>query len=1104
MAISTLVVGVGGTGTLVVRALKKRYEETRSDERVPANFLALDFDRSALQTGDNGQEFAALPDEDFLYLNPTAIQELLRNIDRTQDGQLAWEKVRRWFPDPERVRIPTSEVEANGASQLRPLGRLGFFLNDELLEATVRRKLGGLQAEVDTMRLSTSKRVIVVSSLAGGTGGGMLLDLAYLLRRQDSRPRVFLYLLLPEVFVDLDSGGRVFPNSYGLLKELAHLKEQQIPFNGDYLRIAPIHVAVAREEPFARLFLFSGAANGGAESIQDICVRMAEAVLGQLHRTIQEKTLAVVSNTVAGSSDEEHRRRRTHCFSAAGSTFLTLKSYSIDAETLVRYVAAEVLTATEADLERDSEARQLLNGLATRVADAFDGLTPGAGDPAATGQSAAPGGQETIAEPQSERSPIHDKMDRIGKRWKQYIDGQAAANARAIVNDLSGTLDRTRLRLRAAVGEASPPSEPAAVDEHELTSPAPKQEQERANTALSSRDARDGQRAIDQLAAAQAEIESLAQLVLASFNEENYASNLKALKHVAPSFVRYDLLVRKAVSTFFPTLDATLELRTRQARRQFLRSLERLDRRFWVSFSDATNQQDADLQRQWSEQRAHAHSGAATGWRFSRYANARDRAVNTALLDIDLLQRGLSQATLTTHIAEILKVRAYKEWKRGLEAAKEAAEQAWKHVKQPFDDLPPSEKRADRIESLPADLQAAIRQAVIDKLPAIVEGAQRYATLEPLARKQRLTALLERVRTDVPVLRNVQVEIDGDFQKKVHEALVRARQAVFERRTPNPQRKGFTFILVPNGLFGTDERKPLKAFLQSASVQILDSRCEIAHYDGTRIWIYYEDLFNPPEHLKNLDEYYRVYTQQPYKELFHADRRFLDHSAFVDIHSATSHTIVTCGNDACNHNLAGVPRSESICPRCERMIKSRCGNADCTLDNLQAEAERDAHLCPRCHGFNHAAWWLCQRHGKLDHEIPIDKLRCPRCIELHLADPIGYPEDCISTRPDIARRIECPRCLDLQRRDPDYKVFRIPQALTEFYRNGVNGHMLGPFCKLARDQGLIDCVRCPHCRTLLIPLHHARLEQKACPRCIDRSQPCDCQPAEPAPTPGAC
>src|SRR3954465_1800828 len=239
MAISTLVIGLGGTGVLTLRALKELYNDLPEEERVPASFLAMDFDYSAKMSGDAKGRLAKLDDAEFIYLNPKGIQELLRNPDRADNGGLAWGKILEWFPERSHVQIPLSEVEANRASQLRVLGRLGFFLNDEVIEVAIRRQLNKLGSEVDPSSLSEEKRVILVSSVAGGTGAGMLIDMAYIVRRQAIRPRVWAYLLLPEVFEDVDSGGRIFQNAYACLKELAYLKEQVIPFQAEYYRIPP-------------------------------------------------------------------------------------------------------------------------------------------------------------------------------------------------------------------------------------------------------------------------------------------------------------------------------------------------------------------------------------------------------------------------------------------------------------------------------------------------------------------------------------------------------------------------------------------------------------------------------------------------------------------------------------------------------------------------------------------------------------------------------------------------------------------------------------------------------------------------------------------------
>jgi len=69
-----------------------------------------------------------------------------------------------------------SEMEANGAS--RVLGRLGLFLNSEVIERAIRLKLKDLGRKVDCGHLAKGRRVVVCSSIAGGTGAGMLINMA--------------------------------------------------------------------------------------------------------------------------------------------------------------------------------------------------------------------------------------------------------------------------------------------------------------------------------------------------------------------------------------------------------------------------------------------------------------------------------------------------------------------------------------------------------------------------------------------------------------------------------------------------------------------------------------------------------------------------------------------------------------------------------------------------------------------------------------------------------------------------------------------------------------------------------------------------------------
>ncbi|MEX0710726.1 MAG: tubulin-like doman-containing protein, partial [Pirellulales bacterium] len=176
----TLFIGIGGTAGAALRRLRQRlHDRFGSLDAIPTlRFLLLDTDREALhaaQQGDDGEALA--PDE-------TLLLALRKPADYRADSDeiLAWLS-RRWL-----YNIPRS-LRTEG---LRPLGRLAYI--DHAAEATERfrqalmaatsaeSKAAAVQATGHALR-DESPRVFIVSSISGGTGSGMLLDVAYTARQ---------------------------------------------------------------------------------------------------------------------------------------------------------------------------------------------------------------------------------------------------------------------------------------------------------------------------------------------------------------------------------------------------------------------------------------------------------------------------------------------------------------------------------------------------------------------------------------------------------------------------------------------------------------------------------------------------------------------------------------------------------------------------------------------------------------------------------------------------------------------------------------------------------------------------------------------------------
>ena len=169
-----------------------------------------------------------------------------------------------WFDGRLLYRLPRNQ-STNGA---RAIGRLAFM--DSYCDI-VSRLRSDLQACADPETLAATAqqtglgmrtnqpRVYIVTGLAGGTGGGMFIDLAYVTRavlRQlgFARPDVAGVFLLPGVD-DESSQTPAVANTVAALTELNHFSSQRVSFQAHYdLREEPL---VDSEPPFGRCVMLS-------------------------------------------------------------------------------------------------------------------------------------------------------------------------------------------------------------------------------------------------------------------------------------------------------------------------------------------------------------------------------------------------------------------------------------------------------------------------------------------------------------------------------------------------------------------------------------------------------------------------------------------------------------------------------------------------------------------------------------------------------------------------------------------------------------------------------------------------------------------------------
>ncbi len=230
-------IGCGGSGEKAVRyvrdAVKRTLDQSDWQHGMPDSWQFIGLD--TLTTQENPTEIPTIPINDFLTLSSEhdTYAALHRSLVAGHSGhQGDPELLCGWLPDPDQVRIPIKD----GAGQNRAIGRavglrsLERTLGPRLTEAFRRAKSGnpelyevGRSLGVDAALGSETPEplVVVCSSMAGGTGAGVVLDVVDLLRRCDPMGKwPTLVLFANDIFDFQEKKMPMAANSLGLMSEL--------------------------------------------------------------------------------------------------------------------------------------------------------------------------------------------------------------------------------------------------------------------------------------------------------------------------------------------------------------------------------------------------------------------------------------------------------------------------------------------------------------------------------------------------------------------------------------------------------------------------------------------------------------------------------------------------------------------------------------------------------------------------------------------------------------------------------------------------------------------------------------------------------------------
>ena len=253
----TLVVALGGTGASFLSQLKNRVSELGMSSPVVLHSVLIDTDAMSTTTASmiDGTQF--IPETWALCARLRSAKAYREsNTDRFRSIS------RRWI-----YNVPRNASTGG----MRPLGRLALVDHGERLTETL---LGAIRDLRETAGDSANVKIYVVSSLTGGSGSGMYIDVVHVLRHlldeEGLSETEILSLLTTNRFQGDPSSPLALHSTKSTLTELEYLMRPENGYPGDIGANWPM-VPAARS-PLHSAYVIAPSPCPGAPSVIDAAV----------------------------------------------------------------------------------------------------------------------------------------------------------------------------------------------------------------------------------------------------------------------------------------------------------------------------------------------------------------------------------------------------------------------------------------------------------------------------------------------------------------------------------------------------------------------------------------------------------------------------------------------------------------------------------------------------------------------------------------------------------------------------------------------------------------------------------------------------------------
>lgn len=451
----TLILGLGGTGSQIIEKVHDKIQETGGKQSERIAFVAFDTDINDLaEIKRRSPRIKTVQTS-----TRSTVGEYLNINTNARDN---------WFPVNEMLN---RKALTEGAAQVRAISRLAF---DTTLKGGMLDELHTAVDElfrIDKDQQEQALRVIITSSLAGGTGSGLLLPVAMYLSNylRTSFPKAKAitrgFFIQPDVFFSVISAKEeqqnLQVNAYAAIRELdaflmkadntLPMEYQDLVF--EFPKIGAEGVEVINAMPYDFCFLFdaNNTSGGGLDSFASYKDHAATCIYTQSLGPMSKKSNSREDNVLREVIKHDGRNR----YAGAGASRLVYPWQHMRDFVAYKWadqaLSKQWLTFDEQIKERrEALAKQREQGFAAQDLDQgveFIGLV-----------DAAANNKDPFARAVQNQCLIFDEdgLSKVGERWLEYLtalkshvemgalqadDEVAKSNARYQISELAQSVD---------------------------------------------------------------------------------------------------------------------------------------------------------------------------------------------------------------------------------------------------------------------------------------------------------------------------------------------------------------------------------------------------------------------------------------------------------------------------------------------------------------------------------------------------------------------------------------------------------------------------------------------------------------------------------------